>query len=1067
MKQAKIDNILYVFDREPYVITKDTDADIIYVQQECIQGFQELNPSLTLSVYNYSTFQITKPVWYDAYMQEDEEGYTPEAVQPDETNWNIQMFSNGDRGVGLRLTSDNPTVDADRTDLQAAFESIGASSDDYIDDLVGEYDSDLAITPQVSTRGKKNAKSADEEEMTKIEVHKGGFGQYSFHSDNQVIMSVDYSDTSSDECVIDATGLSTGENEVITFSLINKQAITKQEAGIYFSTDEYTVDIHDGTTSAEIELAENPNNLPVEYSVNDPELTLTVESSYITVGQLKEGDFTVTAYTPGNDYFLSGSATASLEVTNITPVVYDDYPIQMHGDQEQEFSDPTDIRVEDITGVITDNITWTETDEHVEYYPESYVPVPYITIYDGDINDNVKIIDYVSLGTLEDSASQAYAAVAAAAGSVVLDSSYWTIKVYIPATDYNGVHYRDKTVTFTDTFYKAAIEYPVSIDGSTTIVFDPSNEPSPQDIEDKIMYCVHDYDDTWMPPIQVYIYKEDSENPGEMIPISEQGYEMYSNDLETDIQTELDESGAVVADITVWYIDLFIPETTYAGEKYNGFGRNVELSFTHVTYHYPVSVNDYNPQVEWPSAGATVSDIENAIAGALTGYDSSWMPGIKTGIYKDDPENPGERITISDGSYELYSNNLETDIQTELNDSGAVDVGTDWYVELWIDGTIYADQEYAGWGYENITLSFVEVPFGNYFRLTSNQNGSTVGWTQGSSAPTITIDYTTDEGATWNQWNYSSITLDEGESACFRSVNNGTSNGTLGTQCSNFVMSGDFTASGNIMSLQYGDDFEGKTSLKGSFSGLFQFCHSLTNAENLLLPATGLVNSCYRNLFYECYFEKAPYLPATSTNPSSSSNDYYYAMFKGCRYLNYVKFNSRVIPSSGFNNWLYGVAATGMLVNENPNFDSSTLPAGASGLPSGWTFYTSDPSEYDASINSSNIDIYPSGESVTYDNISDIVMDIQNNFTCNTSGATPTITIPDPNDQGGSQFVITSTDIDSGASLYDAIDDYKQNYGINSGDVWTATIDIPQDTIDGTLYLAWQGTFTISFQDNP
>jgi hypothetical protein len=58
---------------------------------------------------------------------------------------------------------------------------------------------------------------------------------------------------------------------------------------------------------------------------------------------------------------------------------------------------------------------------------------------------------------------------------------------------------------------------------------------------------------------------------------------------------------------------------------------------------------------------------------------------------------------------------------------------------------------------------------------------------------------------------------------------------------STFSFSGTTEASGNIMSLLYGDDFEGQTKLTGRnyvFYGMFSNCTSLTTAPEL--PATSL-----------------------------------------------------------------------------------------------------------------------------------------------------------------------------------------------------------------------------------
>ena len=88
---------------------------------------------------------------------------------------------------------------------------------------------------------------------------------------------------------------------------------------------------------------------------------------------------------------------------------------------------------------------------------------------------------------------------------------------------------------------------------------------------------------------------------------------------------------------------------------------------------------------------------------------------------------------------------------------------------------------------------------------------------------------------------------------------------------------------GNIMSLVYGDNFVGQTTLdsKGyNFNYLFSQAN-VVNAENLILPATTLTQSCYDHMFAWCeLLTSAPKLPATTLAQSCYRN-----MFNGCTSL--------------------------------------------------------------------------------------------------------------------------------------------------------------------------------------
>lgn len=122
---------------------------------------------------------------------------------------------------------------------------------------------------------------------------------------------------------------------------------------------------------------------------------------------------------------------------------------------------------------------------------------------------------------------------------------------------------------------------------------------------------------------------------------------------------------------------------------------------------------------------------------------------------------------------------------------------------------------------------------------------------------------------------------------------------------------------GNVMSLLYGDEFVGKTTMDSycSLDSLFNYydygCVNIISAENLVLPATDLqpgcyygmfngcselvtaptilpattlTDGCYRRMFYHCTkLKNIPVLPATTLA------DYcYYEMFDGCSSLSQV-----------------------------------------------------------------------------------------------------------------------------------------------------------------------------------
>ena len=149
-----------------------------------------------------------------------------------------------------------------------------------------------------------------------------------------------------------------------------------------------------------------------------------------------------------------------------------------------------------------------------------------------------------------------------------------------------------------------------------------------------------------------------------------------------------------------------------------------------------------------------------------------------------------------------------------------------------------------------------------------------------------------------------------------------------------FSATGNFKASGNIMSLYYGDDFIGQNDLTGknyAFLYLFKSNEHLINAENLILPATTLADYCYAGMFIACRsLTTAPELPATTLA------DYCYAgMFSVCSSLNYIKCLATDISAvQCTNNWVNGVDLSGTFVKD---VSMNLWTTGDDGIPDGWT----------------------------------------------------------------------------------------------------------------------------------
>jgi hypothetical protein len=173
---------------------------------------------------------------------------------------------------------------------------------------------------------------------------------------------------------------------------------------------------------------------------------------------------------------------------------------------------------------------------------------------------------------------------------------------------------------------------------------------------------------------------------------------------------------------------------------------------------------------------------------------------------------------------------------------------------------------------------------------------------------TDALEYSLDEGKTWVALpaNTDTPTIHTGESVCWRGTN------TPGNRNKWFISSGMFDASGDPLSICYGNNFVGHLIVSNyTYARLFQGCSNLVNARDIIiradfnntqnvcaymfkdcssliyapaLPCTIATQSCYLETFRGCTSLIAPpELPATTLSQSC-----YMSMFLGCTSLSTV-----------------------------------------------------------------------------------------------------------------------------------------------------------------------------------
>ena len=240
----------------------------------------------------------------------------------------------------------------------------------------------------------------------------------------------------------------------------------------------------------------------------------------------------------------------------------------------------------------------------------------------------------------------------------------------------------------------------------------------------------------------------------------------------------------------------------------------------------------------------------------------------------------------------------------------------------------------------------------NYLKFTAKQDNSTISLTSKTSPD---IKYSLNGGA-WTQWDYSAITLNTGDTIRMKG-NNSNGFSTSSSNYNQFQMTGKISASGNIMSLLYDDNFERKLTIPCNYCfyrmfygctalttapelpattpasycylGMFQNCTGLTTAPEL--PAIILASYCYQYMFYGCTsLTTAPDLPATTL-----ANYCYSYMFNGCKKLNSITCIATDISATNCTyNWVSGVASSGTFTKTG---SMTSWTSGANGIPSGWT----------------------------------------------------------------------------------------------------------------------------------
>jgi len=220
------------------------------------------------------------------------------------------------------------------------------------------------------------------------------------------------------------------------------------------------------------------------------------------------------------------------------------------------------------------------------------------------------------------------------------------------------------------------------------------------------------------------------------------------------------------------------------------------------------------------------------------------------------------------------------------------------------------------------------------------------------------ISYSTDNGNTWVTTNNTdgksehlaiTVSVNEGDKVMWKGdatqIGCWSPNEDVDDIVGSFFSSTcEFDAKGNVMSLLYEDDFNGKTTIKNeyAFASLFSDYDGrntcgIVNAKNLSLPATTLASACYSYMFKGCTsLTVAPELPATTLVGSC-----YGGMFYGCTSLTTApKLPATTLTSSCYGGMFYGCTS----LTTAPELPSTTLASSCyMGMFEGCTSLTTAP----------------------------------------------------------------------------------------------------------------------------
>ena len=224
------------------------------------------------------------------------------------------------------------------------------------------------------------------------------------------------------------------------------------------------------------------------------------------------------------------------------------------------------------------------------------------------------------------------------------------------------------------------------------------------------------------------------------------------------------------------------------------------------------------------------------------------------------------------------------------------------------------------------------------FTFVALEANSTVSMSS-SSGPSVSLEYSTDNGETWNTFTVGSTTItlaNIDDMVQFRATSTNTRFANSYNSYFNYwVLTGKLEVAGDFRTLYSKDGWASLTTASTyACVRMFDNCTALYDAHYLNMGFNGWDTNAAARIFQGCSnLQRGPYLKATGTL-NNYCLEYF---FNNCSSLQEITLEMASATASWdtgkFQQWVYGIPVTGGTIYTNRNSPGT----GASYFPSGWT----------------------------------------------------------------------------------------------------------------------------------